>query len=378
MKQTTTKTNDKSERDAKLMKLQIIAAKHLMSAISRLPWTRDSIVAGGAPRDWYMGMPATDIDIFLFGSTISQTQLVEFMEREGFGVISLVKRKAAPTDEEYYTNPKIKWVFDGQLDLRPSIDDGVYPVKFQIIVTQQCESVAALLATFPVEISKFTWNHLTGKVTGEPGALLDVQHKTLTQTYHDITQKRYVQKIRAKFPGHKFVDTTVVKKVLPPSPTAEQVKAIIENMPIKKLAKPKVYEIDMSNVSSKEVPGFLAGYKAAIKREQDQPLDPLAGAVRLEADQFAYWLQGFFEMANPTTLDERQVQIIKDHLALVFNKATPDRDAMIETAHPKLLASIVSDQATYTGHSPFRGDQDQQARVVPPTAILPLKTYVSC
>jgi hypothetical protein len=31
------------------------------------------------------------------------------------------------------------------------------------------------------------------------------------------------------------------------------------------------------------------------------------------------------EVANPTTLDEKQTQIIKDHLALVFDKQTPDR-----------------------------------------------------
>jgi hypothetical protein len=31
------------------------------------------------------------------------------------------------------------------------------------------------------------------------------------------------------------------------------------------------------------------------------------------------------EVANPTTLDETQTQIIKDHLDLVFDKQTPDR-----------------------------------------------------
>jgi hypothetical protein len=42
-------------------------------------------------------------------------------------------------------------------------------------------------------------------------------------------------------------------------------------------------------------------------------------------EQFTYWLQGFMEISNPTTLDEKQTQIIKDHLALVFDKQTPDR-----------------------------------------------------
>ena len=38
---------------------------------------------------------------------------------------------------------------------------------------------------------------------------------------------------------------------------------------------------------------------------------------------FIYWLNGFFELSNPSTLDEKQVQIIKEHLAFVLNKQTP-------------------------------------------------------
>ena len=42
-------------------------------------------------------------------------------------------------------------------------------------------------------------------------------------------------------------------------------------------------------------------------------------------ENFTYWLQGFFEISDAKKLDETQVQIIKDHLDLVFNKVTPDR-----------------------------------------------------
>ena len=45
----------------------------------------------------------------------------------------------------------------------------------------------------------------------------------------------------------------------------------------------------------------------------------------MTTEQFVYWLQGFMEVANPSVLDEKQTQIIKDHLALVFDKQTPDR-----------------------------------------------------
>ena len=33
---------------------------------------------------------------------------------------------------------------------------------------------------------------------------------------------------------------------------------------------------------------------------------------------FAFWLQGFFEVANPSTIGSKETQLIKKHLALVF------------------------------------------------------------
>jgi len=33
---------------------------------------------------------------------------------------------------------------------------------------------------------------------------------------------------------------------------------------------------------------------------------------------FAFWLQGFFEVANPSTIGTKETELIKKHLALVF------------------------------------------------------------
>lgn len=46
----------------------------------------------------------------------------------------------------------------------------------------------------------------------------------------------------------------------------------------------------------------------------------------MTAHDFAYWLQGMFEVINPKTLNSKQLQVIKDHLALVFTKVTPEYD----------------------------------------------------
>lgn len=44
----------------------------------------------------------------------------------------------------------------------------------------------------------------------------------------------------------------------------------------------------------------------------------------MTTEQFAYWLQGFSEIHQEAPSAE-QWQIIRDHLALVFKKETPNR-----------------------------------------------------
>jgi hypothetical protein len=45
----------------------------------------------------------------------------------------------------------------------------------------------------------------------------------------------------------------------------------------------------------------------------------------MSPESFTYWLQGYFEISDSNNLSPQQVQIIRDHLALVFEKVTPDR-----------------------------------------------------
>jgi len=33
---------------------------------------------------------------------------------------------------------------------------------------------------------------------------------------------------------------------------------------------------------------------------------------------FCYWLQGYFEVADPESIPEEQVEVIKNHLSMVF------------------------------------------------------------
>ena len=38
----------------------------------------------------------------------------------------------------------------------------------------------------------------------------------------------------------------------------------------------------------------------------------------MKPTEFVYWLQGFFELSESTKLSEKQVEMIKNHLAMVF------------------------------------------------------------
>ncbi len=42
----------------------------------------------------------------------------------------------------------------------------------------------------------------------------------------------------------------------------------------------------------------------------------------MNSQEFAYWLQGYFEISGNQTLNEQQVQVIKEHLNLIFVKQT--------------------------------------------------------
>lgn len=55
----------------------------------------------------------------------------------------------------------------------------------------------------------------------------------------------------------------------------------------------------------------------------------------MNAENFCYWLQGAFELGNQVTLEHDQVQIIKDHLSLVFKKETPIRNSFLEDSRER-------------------------------------------
>lgn len=62
----------------------------------------------------------------------------------------------------------------------------------------------------------------------------------------------------------------------------------------------------------------------------------------MNSENFTYWLNGFFELSSEETrtLNEEQVQIIKDHLALVLHKVTPSPSKQQHSPPPPLAGTI--------------------------------------
>lgn len=67
---------------------------------------------------------------------------------------------------------------------------------------------------------------------------------------------------------------------------------------------------------------------------------------------FAYWLQGFFELTDSNNLTEEQVIMIKEHLQLVFNKSTSNTNYLIKSAltHDERISDVLESDSSNAPH----------------------------
>jgi hypothetical protein len=64
---------------------------------------------------------------------------------------------------------------------------------------------------------------------------------------------------------------------------------------------------------------------------------------------FTYWLQGFFEVSNPSSINEEQTQMIKAHLDLVFTNVTRKPNMLSGTCGAAGSDSDLPICSTHTG-----------------------------
>ncbi len=73
----------------------------------------------------------------------------------------------------------------------------------------------------------------------------------------------------------------------------------------------------------------------------------------MTSENFVYWLQGLFELGGEhiKTLDEKQVQIIKDHLNYVFIHSVPQTQPVV--AEPTKIDVQVTGSGATTKTTPY-------------------------
>jgi hypothetical protein len=80
----------------------------------------------------------------------------------------------------------------------------------------------------------------------------------------------------------------------------------------------------------------------------------------LTSRDFAFWLQGLFELGAPKALDERQTDLVKRHLAMVFiheidpSMGGPEEQRKLSEAHEDRMFEIQPDGSTKEITDPVR------------------------
>lgn len=148
-----------------------------------------SIVAGGAPRDWYMGYPASDIDVFFY-TTVSLDLVDELLRH--VGIVEYQVKTGHNIPEWYKLNPELRVVYE--FDLRGE--------RVQLMLMKS-STFSSVVPKFPVSISKIWYKDKTIHPTNE--FKLGRATNSIIQTgelYGDT--HAYIQKIKAKFPSFAY------------------------------------------------------------------------------------------------------------------------------------------------------------------------------
>lgn len=153
---------------------------------------RYCIVAGGAPRDWYLGKEATDIDIYLhYPQPTNVAQRLGLLSYLGFQIDS--HREDWQVSEVYEMNHNITQLYNSKF-----LDE-----KIQIMFVSK-PTFISVVDTFPISISK-AW-YKKGKIGTTEDFENSVKYKLLYKTIDRYKEdSRYLLKIREKFKDYKYI-----------------------------------------------------------------------------------------------------------------------------------------------------------------------------
>lgn len=164
------------------------------------------IVAGGAPRDWYFGKEASDIDVFVHVPVRTQKILSKQLKALGFGVSSEKRGEDLPAN--YKMNPHLISVCN--------IDNYDTPVQVMFMNEPTFQSVIPM---FALSICKAWYK---GEDIQRYKSKGEVQTGVQTTKDFDLSVKfksvfkcsdlynnehKYLKKILAKFPDYKYYES---------------------------------------------------------------------------------------------------------------------------------------------------------------------------
>ena len=157
-----------------------------------------SVLAGGAPRDWFLGKPASDLDFYVHCKD-DESQIVERLEALDIDFEFLrptSKSKESSSSEGYLYNNKINAVVNVLYEYQPPIQ----------IIFMKCDTIEAV-SSFSLSLSQIIWEPKTDTFDTSVGDfILSVERKEIYKVNPLFSDEAtYIEKILNKFPEYKLV-----------------------------------------------------------------------------------------------------------------------------------------------------------------------------
>ena len=147
------------------------------------------ILAGGAPRDWWWGNEAADLDFYIYVPDRPHKAIKKQIERAGLVVKEVKTGENMPIN--YKLNPFLRCVIDIEEEM---------PVQIMVMSEPTFKSV---VPTFALSVCQAWWKG--GDVSVSKEFLAGARHNAIVKTnplYHN--EHYYLEKILAKFPNMKY------------------------------------------------------------------------------------------------------------------------------------------------------------------------------
>ena len=159
----------------------------------------NGLVAGGAPRDWFRGFGASDLDLYVFVGSDTEDMIEKMVKAK----MEISRRGGTPLwetlgeDKEgvsYYSNHQVKKVIEGYVSFW-----GEDAQKVQLIFVHG--NKFNLTDMFPVNLSEATYDG--SKVSYTDAFMAGMRDRIIS--YEPDTKRTYLQKMQDKFPHFALV-----------------------------------------------------------------------------------------------------------------------------------------------------------------------------